>query len=522
MERELSLHVPAPAQAGVARAMRAQKAGQISLRALYFDTPSRTLAQAGIALRVRREGRRWVQTLKARGGNPLTRIEINHPRNRPELDLSLYAEGPLADFFGQLDEPLELRFETRVLRRVLLVERPGAVVEIAHDTGAIHSQGWILPISELEFELVSGRMDAVFELGREWLARHGLILETRSKAERGDRLAGLGRAPTAADTTPPASLFRARRAARVSLEPGMTAAQGYVACASECLTQAMSNAALLAGVDTAGADAAARAAYIHQLRVGMRRLRSCWKLFEGWAPPVDPDTGQALKSYFRILGETRNQDVIRLHIEPLLKQAGMPEAAVPANGQGHPSESPGPGIAGSAEFQSMLLSLLQHLVQAADADLADAARRAGKKRKAAKPGDGPELAAMLRDRLDRWWTRILKQGRKFDTLSIDERHTVRKRVKLLRYGLDFSSSLLPRGETEALAATLTHIQDVLGDLNDFYVAQAHYLEQGEGSPASWFAIGWLRAMQARQVELAQALFEQQHAARRSRRKKKAA
>ena len=524
MERELSLHIPATAQAAVARAMRAQKARQITLRALYFDTPSRALAQAGIALRVRREGRRWVQTLKARGNDPLSRIEINHPRPQATLDLSLYDEGPLAGFFAQLGEPLNLRYETRVTRRVLLAKLKDAAIEIAHDNGAIHSQGWTLPISEIEFELVSGNMDAVFEVGGEWLARHGLVLETRSKAERGDRLAALPPhppepGPPEKPHTPPASLFPARRAARVSLAPGMTAAQGYAACASDCLLQMAANAALLAGVDAAGAGDDSQAVYTHQLRVGIRRLRSCWKLFQGLVPAVEPDIAQALKAYFSMLGEARNQDVIRLHIEPRLRQAGMPEAAAPAWPDHRPSMASMRDVAGGVEFQSLLLALLQHLVRVADTGRNP--RSKGRKRGASKAPAPPELTALLQQRLDYWWGRILKRGRRFNELSVDQQHNVRKQVKLMRYSLDFSSSLLPGRETKALGAALNHIQDVLGDLNDYYVAEEHYRSLAGASSAAWFAVGWLRAMQSKQIDLAQGVFERLHTARRKRKKKAA-
>src|SRR5690606_28940953 len=96
----------------------------------------------------------------------------------------------------------------------------------------------------------------------------------------------------------PLSFYDARRSARISLKPEMSVAEGYVACVGECLLQAMANAALLAGLDGHEADDENRAAQVHQLRVGIRRLRSCWRLYQGLVPAVDEGTAQALKAYF--------------------------------------------------------------------------------------------------------------------------------------------------------------------------------------------------------------------------------
>ncbi|WP_397474800.1 CYTH domain-containing protein [Pusillimonas sp.] len=273
--------------------MHGKKAHGIALRALYFDTASRALARAGIALRVRREGGQWVQTLKAAGHDPLSRIEINHPRPHAQIDLTLYKEGPLANFFAKLNEPLKVRYETDVQRLVAQAGRDGTLIEIAYDEGAILAQGWTLPVCEVEFELVSGDMSALFDLAQEWLSRHGLILEIRSKAQRGDRLADLEPAPATAAAMPPA-LFEARRAKRPNVAANATVSERYIAHVGESLVQIMANASLLAGVDARNVSDEDRAAQLHQLKLGIRRLRACWKRYPALAPDIEPPIAQAL------------------------------------------------------------------------------------------------------------------------------------------------------------------------------------------------------------------------------------
>ena len=56
-----------------------------------FVTADERLAGAGLALRLRKEGRRWVQTLKGRGDGVMNRleheVELPASRGAPELDI---------------------------------------------------------------------------------------------------------------------------------------------------------------------------------------------------------------------------------------------------------------------------------------------------------------------------------------------------------------------------------------------------------------------------------------------------
>ena len=189
-EQELKLHVPAASRQAVQREIKQREATRIRLHAMYFDTPERELARARIAIRLRLEGRDWVQTLKMPGTDAITRIEMNHPRPGPVLDLSVYAGtdvAPLAAIKGELG----LRYETDVLRLLRRVRTRHGMVELAYDTGILRAGTLELPISELEFELVSGKPRAIFAAARGWQQRHALVLDPRSKSERGDALAQL-------------------------------------------------------------------------------------------------------------------------------------------------------------------------------------------------------------------------------------------------------------------------------------------------------------------------------------------
>lgn len=503
-EREIKLHVPDSAKAGIGRHLRAAKAKRVTLQARYFDTPSRELARAGIALRLRKEGRRWVQTIKAPGADPLSRIELNHLRSAPDLDLSLYTGTALEPLFANLQSPLCLRYETRVTRLVLLQEGPTGSVEIAYDQGALFAGELELPISEVEFEHVSGDIQYMFALAREWAEKYSLILDIRSKAERGDALAGLALTTTTDATgqtvvaTVPnpnvGQLFRARKAGAVALKPKVDATQAYLACVNECLAQIIQNTAFAAGVDTHHANQGLHIEYTHQLRVGIRRLRSCLKLFNGWLPTL-PDTSlKVLRAAFDQLGLTRDGDVVALVVHPQLKLAGLPDLRMPRQSARGPKPSV---VAANPELQTALIDLMGHLVQLGDQWQSNSTESP------AEP-----VKPLLIKRLNDWLKKIGKKGSKFNDLPIDAQHDLRKEVKSLRYCLDFSNDLLAKSNVGGLRKVLELVQEELGDLNDLYTAEMFYEPMTEKQPQAWFAIGWLRGAQAQKRLQAQTLFKQ--------------
>jgi inorganic triphosphatase YgiF len=506
-EQELKLHAPTAHAAAITRELLGGGASRVRLHALYFDTPERELARARIALRLRLEGRRWMQTLKTPGADAITRVELNHPRPGPTLDLSVYAGTPVEAVLSKLRGPLAPRYETDVKRLLRNVRSRQGTVELAFDTGVLRAGALELPICELEFELTSGRPAAIFTVARGWRHRYPLLLDTRSKSERGDALATLAQQLEAADSDPVrakriAGFWAPRGTAGVALSPDMQAPAAMAAVAAECIEQIARNAAALAEVDTLGIHPVGNSEHVHQLRVGMRRLRSAWRLFEGWIEPPPAALAEGMRAHFAAFGANRDQDVLEETVAPMLLKAGMPVIPSQPRGGEHDDSQ---AIAASRAFQGWLVDLLEWSLNVrppvpapapvAAAVAEAAAPPAGIKAEVEKtvPPQPKRLAKLLANRLHRWHGKVVEQGLRFGELPLEERHALRKRGKRLRYSLAFAEALLPASRLQSYRKQLSLVQDILGEINDLAVARDYYRAQCETHPQAWFALGWIEA-----------------------------
>ena len=298
-EIELKFQVPEHTRQAVAAAVMTEGARRTRLQAIYFDTPDRRLASAGIAVRLRKEGPRWVQTLKAGGPHAMERLEHNVPLADiaedalPALDLQRHGGTAAAALLARalapgggepVPRPVAL-YRTDIWRSHRTHRVPDGVVELAFDEGAILAEDRRWPVCELEIELVEGSAATVIEVARHWVDRHGLWLDVRSKAERGDRLARkLVSGP-------------AHRATREPLQRGAAAEAGLRQAVSACLPHLLPNASEVA----AGASTPEQR---QQLYRGLRRLGAALRLFHGstevaaahWAPVLS-----ALRREFVVL-----------------------------------------------------------------------------------------------------------------------------------------------------------------------------------------------------------------------------
>lgn len=490
-EIELKFQIPQAALAAVRTELLHLSGGQmanLALRAAYFDTPARHLAAARMALRVRQEDESWVQTLKAGGTNTMMRLEDNHPATAPQAGQAIQADlsrhGPqarqaLAQVLGWHPEQdpkgaqagLTELYRTDITRtRVQLTVGRGSphegVVELALDLGHIHAGGLSVPVCELEIESLSGHPMAVINVGRDWVRRHGLWLDTQTKAHRGDRLARLA-AGQAQDNGPPTLGRPARLPADATLD------QAWRAGVESCLEQVCANMSELASQAPADVQPC-----LYEWRRGLRRLHALGKLLRGSGLPCPFEAMNAAATLARQLGHWRDPHALAW-LPARLASLGGPELPWPPLPATHGPASCAIDLARSAAASELCLDLLAALLQPHAEDGA-----------AAQP-----FRPWLRHRLKQWHARILGMAPSYKALSAKAQHRLRQRARRLR---DMNELWAPLWPAKALAghqAALGALLRRLGALHDEQVALGWYQQAATKEPRALFACGWLLARQ---------------------------
>ncbi|HEX7866020.1 MAG TPA: CYTH and CHAD domain-containing protein [Variovorax sp.] len=499
MEIEFKFCIPPSRLKAVEAALKRGTVIRTRLQARYFDTADQRLAADGMVLRLRKEGRRWVQTVKATGDNALHRLEHNVDLGTtgpaPQIDPQRHQGTPVGERLAKLlaeGTPLVERQSTdivRLTRDVRVTGTGGAVVEMALDVGKVVAHARTpeqreSPVCELELELKRGEVQGLVSLARRWSQQHGLWFSTVSKAERGARL-------LAAQETVEAVKAEAPRFAAQHPD-GQAIQQAVVA---SCLAQMLPNASEIAAGSTDEEQ-------IHQLRIGIRRLRTALRELAElgsldpaeWEPP--------LVDAFRALGALRDREQVVKLAQPRLREAGAPDFD-PLAGDDTAANTPSPGdIVRAPAFQNVLVSLIG-FTAAKPAQAAPATDASVEGSSSAPPAPAPIGAnaarRLLRERLQRLHKQVLRDGERFESLDTESQHRVRKRLKRLRYLAEFVALLFEGEEGNAAGRYLKALrpaQDALGEFNDEAVALALYREATARDARAWFAVGWFTARHA--------------------------
>lgn len=435
-----------------ALAQKARRGVTRRLESVYYDTPDHRLHERKLAFRVRKKGRKFIQTLKDEGDGMLRRGEWEAPVKslQPDLDV-LPNPDPRGRIGLVLPGELQPVFASRISRTTRLLngladDGSPNEIEIAFDDGVVESNGRSEPVAEVELELVQGSPEALYRLALELHELIPLKVEMRSKSARGYALAK-GEQPGWS------------KAKLLKLKPGATVANTMEAVIRNCMDHWLQNeAAAVAGDHPEG---------VHQMRVGLRRLRSAIGLFSNAIPGgqlgwLKDETKWVANS----LGPARDWDVFLASLlAPVMtarpedeRLSTLQRAAKSARNAGY--EQVHASVA-SPRYTRYLLRL--------GAWLEGQGWRNGGESRIVEWQDRPivELADHL---LSKRHKAVLKLGKGFADLPTEQRHEVRISLKKLRYATEFFHSLYPAKKFKPYQKALAGLQDTIGHLNDVAVA----------------------------------------------------
>jgi triphosphatase len=413
----------------------------------YYDTPDGALARARMAVRVRRHGERWLQTVKADTGDRFERFEWERPIAGPAPERGALppedtTHGALAHrSFGQWRALFETDFE-RCARR--LEPMPGLTVELARDIGEIRCGERREPIREVELECLAGTRAAFFEWALGWAGRTQACLLMPTKNERGLRLAA--RLPLA-----PSAVKAAAAAPASDTPPGRAAA----AILGACIAHACANIEPILAADAIEGP--------HQFRVALRRLRAALRFLDLRArDPAWEALDQEASALADAAGRVRDIDVFEAGLLRVLRGRFPTDAAL---------ETLSRALDDARDDARMDLRRLL----AGPAATRFVLRALGLAERLADPSNddglpGRDFAALAALRLRALHRRVVRRTR----AAHDEAgwHRTRIAVKNLRYALEFAAAALPRGTDPVRAgAVLARWQDRLGAGQDLAVAR---------------------------------------------------
>lgn len=418
-----------------------------SLHSVYYDTNDHRLRDCRLSLRTRTDGRSFVQTLKMPKAQSDTVVRAEWETVVPDAipDPTLVIDPALPEDFRKLTSAdLQPMFDVEVKRETRRLVSDGVQIDVSLDDGAVVAGEARAPVHEIELELVSGDLPALFAEARRIADLVDGRLHTRTKADLGYALGD-------------AEHRHWSRAAKLSLTPDMTARE------SLRLIVLNAFAHLTANDDCARLDLHVEG--VHQCRIALRRLRSAFKIYRPLVrrkriAPIDEE----VRWLGRILGAARDLDVLQTELlEPAIAALGEEQQLAPL----------------MATLATRKTEAYHHVAEALDSPryrylLIDLCAL-GYADDLSKSGDGrgldQPLVGLASAALTRAHHRLLKRGHGFEKLSKAERHEVRIALKRLRYALDFFSDVFESEQKKKFVKKLSRLQDDLGRMNDVAVAE---------------------------------------------------
>ena len=439
---------------------------QQQLVSIYYDTRRLALRKNDVLLRLRRHGNAWLQTVKRQipSHAGLTRRPAWDAPYLNRFDFTSIDEHDLREKLQEFSDAGKLTalFESNLRRTIWRLEPSTGVVILAKlDRGWIASSGRRSGISELELQLVSGGIDALYVVAEQLGARIALTPETLSKAERGYRLF-LNIQP------------KSVKAGAVAIDTRATPLIAFRQIALDCMGHMHQN--------HAGAISTSDPEYIHQMRVATRRLRAAMRMFNPVLPPGFADQlTPPLRTLMTTLGRARDLDVLIADIIAPVSSA-LPDEPRIADLSGvitdrlFRARTEAVGALQKPAYGQLLLlaAALLHCPPFigpqegnSEPDVTNVTNVTN-----VTESDAASLHPFAHQRLHRLLKKVQSLARQARIEDPPSLHELRIAIKRLRYAIEFFGPALHGRSANALVARLAGLQDRLGHLNDLASAGA--------------------------------------------------
>jgi triphosphatase len=422
-----------------------------TMLSIYFDTPGGALWASGRNLRVRKSQGKYVQTLKWSDEG------IRQPDTRHEIEVACDGSEPDIELFGpQVAAELQevsggvspiARFSAQFKRKVAKMNINVTEIEAALDVGHIIDGSRQLPLREIELELKSGDPADLYQFAEQLSAAYNLRLGVLTKSQRGFLLAA---GETAA----------IRKAKAPDTAQDATIDDLIAIAITECIDHFIGNWPALLQSDNPDA--------IHQMRVGIRRLRSLLAAFHKEIPAAAfVAFRKEAREIASALGVARDTDVFIKAADEGPFAAVPEDNAIEAFREGlreRRDEGYGQAHAMLAAPQTTRFVLEMR---------AFVARRSWRDELSAEQliGLGAPAAKFAARTLERLHKKARKRGDDIENATAEEVHALRIVLKNVRYCSEmFSSMFHDRNGVKKYLKSAGRLQDVLGAHNDSVVS----------------------------------------------------
>ena len=431
------------------------------LRATYYDTADVRLKKARAVLRVRTtDGKDPVLCFKSMAPDQATsfqRSEIEVPTPQGLVDISLF-DSPTAKLLKRLSgtKPLVAQFDVDVKRQTFCVTHRQAKIEISADVGEVKSPRKTAPILELELELKSGEEASLYDLALHLAREFSLSLSFMTKSDRGFRLLGK------AEDIPLVSKLP-------ELSPDMSLDDVIRLCLSHAVYHFTFN--WHAPMVEHSPDA------IHQMRIALRKLRTFVSVFStSFECHEFDDMKRQAGAIAQSLGNARSLDVLDEALPDLILSAKLTKRD---EGLLHKILAKQRSTA-AGEISRLFLSapVTQFVLQAQHIITARVWNPSGAVDfSKGTPRSSQDFAIHALSKLR---ARVLKRGRKFENLSMEQLHSVRLSLKALNnVSTAFAGLISNTRDAKDFDDARLRLQQGLGRLNDSVFSLRFFEELAE-------------------------------------------